>query len=51
MDWHLYKIRHLVENAFCAIKNYRVIATRYDKLKSSYENIVALALALQWLKL
>ena len=51
MDWHLYKIRHLVENAFCAIKNYRAIATRYDKLKSSYENIVALAFAFQWLKL
>ena len=32
MDWHLYKIRHLVENAFCRLKHFRGIATRYDKL-------------------
>ena len=45
MDWHLYKARHLVENAFAKLKNYRAVATRFDKLKQSYENTVALACA------
>lgn len=40
MDWYLYKFRHLVENAFCKIKDYRAIATRFDKLKRNFENIV-----------
>lgn len=43
MDWHLYKIRHLVKNAFCRLKQFRGIATRYDKLKCSYEGEIALA--------
>ena len=43
MDWYSYKIRHLVENAFARLKHFRGIATRYDKLKQSYENSVALA--------
>ncbi|UYF74532.1 transposase [Acinetobacter ursingii] len=43
MDWNLYKIRHLVENTFARLKQFRGIATRYDKLKRNYENAVALA--------
>ena len=51
MDWDLYKARHLVENAFAKLKNYRAVATRFNKLKQSYENTVALACAYLWLKL
>ena len=51
MDWYIYKIRHLVENAFARLKHFRGIATRYDKLKQHYENTVALACAYIWLKL
>ena len=51
MDWHLYNIRHLVENAFSKLKNYRAIATRFDKPKQSYENTVALICAYLWLKI
>ncbi|MEC5211265.1 transposase [Psychrobacter sp. PL15] len=51
MDWHLYKTRHLVENAFAKLKQYRAVATRFDKLKQSYENTVTLACAYIWLKL
>ena len=29
MDWCMYKYRHLVENAFVRIKQYRAIDTRY----------------------
>ena len=51
MDWNLYKARHLVENAFAKLKQYMALATRFDKLKQSYENTVALACAYLWLKL
>lgn len=32
----IYKWRHLIENVFAQIKEYRGIATRYDKIDSSY---------------
>ena len=51
MDWYLYKIRHLVENTFARLKQFRGIATRYDKLKRNYENSVALACIFIWLPL
>jgi len=49
LDWLLYKFRHLVENAFARLKQYRVVATRYDKLTRSYESIASLACAFLWL--
>lgn len=30
-DKHLYQARHLIENFFAKLKQYRAIATRYDK--------------------
>ena len=51
IDWNLYKIRHLVENTFAKLKQFRGIATRYDKLKRNYENAVALACISIWLPL
>lgn len=51
MDWGLDKVRHLVASAFAHLKRFRAIATRYDKLKQSYENTVALACAFIRLKL
>lgn len=51
MDWHIYKARHVVENMFATLKHFRGLATRYDKLKSSYSSNVALACAYVWLKL
>ncbi|MGD9698432.1 MAG: transposase [Acinetobacter sp.] len=38
MDWYLYKIRYLVENEFARLKQFRGIATRYNKLKQNYES-------------
>ena len=35
-DTHMYKWRHLVENYFAKIKEFRGIATRYDKTDISY---------------
>jgi transposase len=35
-DQHLYKLRHLVENAFLHLKRWRGIATRYAKNSASF---------------
>ena len=35
-DTHMYKWRHLVENYFAKIKEFKGIATRYDKTDTSY---------------
>ena len=38
-----YRTRHLVENYFCDIKQFRAVATRYNKLADSYYAMVNLA--------
>ena len=38
-----YKDRHLIENAFCRLKDFRRVATRYDKLARNFLSTVALA--------
>jgi transposase len=49
-DKDRYKERHLVENAFCRIKDFRRVATRYDKLAANFLSTVALACLLgYWL--
>lgn len=50
-DWYLYEIRHLVENTLARLKQFRGIATRYEKLKQNYENLVVLAYIFIWLAL
>ena len=41
-----YRDRHLVENAFCRLKDFRRVATRYDKLAANFLSAVALAAVL-----
>jgi len=48
-DWWLYKERHLVECFFQKLKNYRRIATRYDKLASVFAGFVCIASIGIWL--
>ena len=48
-DRHLYKDRNLIERFFCRIKQFRRIATRYDKLAQSFLSFVHLACAFVWL--
>ncbi len=48
-DKHLYKNRNLVERFFCRIKQFRRIATRYDKLAKRFASFVALAAVVIWL--
>jgi transposase len=47
-DREMYRWRHLVENYFAKIKEFRGIATRYDKTDTSYRanfNLVAAIIA------
>jgi transposase len=41
-DFDMYKWRHLVENFFCKIKEFRRIATRYDKTDTSFSAMIYL---------
>ena len=49
-DKDLYKERHLVECLFCHIKNYRRIATRYEKLATNFNSMIILSFILIWLR-
>ena len=48
-DRDLYKARHLIENFFARLKQYRAIATRYDKTARNFLGAVHLAAAMVWL--
>ena len=45
-DRHLYKERHLIENFFCKLKQFRAIATRYDKTARNLLAAIHLAAAI-----
>lgn len=49
-DFSIYKWRHLVENFFCNLKQFRRIATRYDKTDTSFAAMIHLAGAFMALK-
>jgi transposase len=46
-----YRRRHKIENYFCRIKDWRRIATRYDKLARNFLAAATLVGALYWIKL
>jgi transposase len=48
-DRDLYKARHLIENFFAKLKQFRAIATRYDKTARNFLAAVHLAAAAIWL--
>jgi transposase len=48
-DKELYKARHLIENFFCRLKQFRAIATRYDKTARNFLAAVHLAASVVWL--
>jgi len=48
-DRELYKERHLIENFFCKLKQFRAIATRYDKTARNFLAAIHLAAATIWL--
>lgn len=47
-DAKAYKSRNLIERMFCRLKDFRRIATRYDKRADIYLSAILLAAALTW---
>ena len=50
-DKDLYKLRHLIENAFLMLKQWRGIATRYAKNTDSFLAAVRIRALYHWAKL
>jgi transposase len=48
-DRDLYRARHLIENFFAKLKQFRAIATRYEKTARNFLGAVHLAAAVIWL--
>ena len=48
-DRHIYKERHLIENFFARLKQFRAIATRYDKTKRNFLAAIHLVASVIWL--
>jgi transposase len=48
-DQALYQARHLIENFFCTLKQFRAIATRYDKTAQNFLAAIYLVSAVIWL--
>lgn len=48
-DEDLYKARHLIENFFARLKQFRAIATRYDKRATNFLGAIYLAASMTWL--
>jgi transposase len=49
LDWRTYRERNVVERLVGRLKEYRRLATRYDKLASSFLAFLHLAAILLWL--
>jgi transposase len=47
-DKAAYKGRNVIERMFCRLKDFRRIATRYDKLARNFLSAVLLAAAITW---
>lgn len=50
VDEHLYAQRHLVECCFSRLKQFRRVATRFEKTARNYLAVVTLAAIILWLR-
>jgi transposase len=50
-DTHLYQYRHLVENAFMFLKQWRGIAFRFAKRTASFQAALQIRIIMMWLKI
>ena len=50
LDKALYKERHLVECCFAKLKQFRRVATRYEKTAQNFLAIVTIAATILWIK-
>ncbi|KWX05880.1 transposase [Carbonactinospora thermoautotrophica] len=49
-DRQIYQRRNVIERCFNRLKQFRAVATRYDKTATSYQATVTLACLLLWLR-
>ncbi|SNY43831.1 Transposase and inactivated derivatives, partial [Pseudomonas sp. LAMO17WK12:I10] len=49
LDRHLYKARNLVERFFLKLKQFRRVATRYERRARNYQAMLSLVSAVIWL--
>jgi transposase len=49
-DEETYKRRHKIENFFQRIKEHRAIATRYEKLSTTFLGLVTLSAIIDWIR-
>lgn len=47
----IYNNRHLVENLWARLKEWRAVATRYEKTARSFLGVICLAATADWIKL
>lgn len=50
LDKHLYAQRHLIECCFSRLKQFRRVATRYEKTSRNYHAVVTIAAIVLWLR-
>ena len=50
LDKYLYAQRHLVECCFSKLKQFRRVATRFEKTARNYHAIITLAAIILWLR-
>jgi len=50
IDQHLYAQRHLIECCFSKLKQFRRVATRFEKTARNYLAVVTLAAIILWLR-
>ena len=48
-DW-IYTNRNIVERLWARLKEWRAVATRYEKTATSFMGVLSLAAALDWIK-
>ena len=49
LDRVFYRERHLIECCFGRLKQFRRVATRYEKTARNYQAVVTLAAAILWI--
>ena len=50
MDAELYRMRHLVECCFSRLKQFRRVATRFEKTARNFHAVVTIAATILWLR-
>lgn len=50
LDKHLYAQRHLIECCFSKLKQFRRVATRFEKTARNYLSVVTIAAAILWIR-